>query len=160
MVITSARQSSTRPSASSSAAILPSRRAKAVGFGFDHREIRRLSNQPLHRLAIEFSIGLRARALDSGTLAAVQHTKLDTSRIGGQSHQTVERVDFTHEMALAEAADRRIARHGADRIEALRHQGGFGAETRRRRRRLAAGMSAANDDNIETVHVFHPACFT
>ena len=34
------------------------------------------------------------------------------------AHQPVERIDLADQMALAEPADRRIARHGADGCEA------------------------------------------
>jgi len=36
------------------------------------------------------------------TLAAIEHTKLDAGRIGNPAHQTVERIDLTDQMALAE----------------------------------------------------------
>jgi hypothetical protein len=41
---------------------------------------------------------------------------VDCRGIGRARHQPVEGVDLAHEMALAEAADRRIAAHRADRL--------------------------------------------
>jgi hypothetical protein len=52
-------------------------------------------------------------------------------------------------VALADAADRGVAGHLADRGEALREQQGARAHPRRRRRGLAAGMPAADDDDVE-----------
>src|SRR5947209_530498 len=60
-------------------------------------------------------------------------------------------------MALAEAADRRIAGHRADRGERLRHERRTRAHACSRRRSLASRMAAAHDDDVETslFHVKH-----
>src|ERR1700684_4607111 len=56
-------------------------------------------------------------------------------------------------MALAEAADRRIAGHRADAGKALREERGARAYARYGRRGFAAGVPAANDNDIEpSVH--------
>ena len=100
------------------------------------REVRRLGDQPLHRRAVELAVGLGARALHGRALAAVEDAELDAGGVGGAAHQPVERVDLAHEMALAEAADRRIAGHLADRREAL------GDERRARAERAAAAAAS------------------
>ena len=69
--------------------------------------------------------------------------------VGHPAHQPVERVDLAHQMALAEPTDRRIARHRADGREPVRDQRGSRAHARGRGRGLAAGVPAANDDDIE-----------
>jgi hypothetical protein len=53
-------------------------------------------------------------------------------------------------MALAEAADRRIARHRTDRREAVGDKRRPRAEPRRRSRRLGSGVAAADHDDIES----------
>ena len=53
-------------------------------------------------------------------------------------------------MALAEPADGRVARHLADGREPVRHQRRARAEAGRRSRRLAAGMAAADDDDVKS----------
>ena len=68
--------------------------------------------------------------------------------IGHPAHQPVERVDLAHEMALPKPADGRIAGHLADRGEAMRDERRLGAHPRRSRRRLAAGMAAADHDHV------------
>ena len=52
-------------------------------------------------------------------------------------------------MALAEAADRRIAGHRADRRRAVGQQRGPGAHPGGRGRGLAARMAAADHDDVE-----------
>ncbi len=65
---------------------------------------------------------------------------------GDAAHQAVERIDLAHQMALAEAADRRVARHHADRRGGMRQQRRARAGARRCGRRLGAGMAAADHD--------------
>lgn len=52
-------------------------------------------------------------------------------------------------MALADPTDRRVARHFADGLEAVRHERGLGPEARRRSRRLAPSVSPSDDDDVE-----------
>ena len=65
--------------------------------------------------AIELAVGLRARSAHCGTLAAVEDAELDPRAVDRPAHDAVERVDFAHEVPLTEPADRRVARHLADR---------------------------------------------
>ena len=94
---------------------------EATRLGFDDGEIGGLSDQALHRQAVEFAIGLGARTLDGRSLATVENAELNPGSVGGARHQPVEGVDFAHQMALAEPADRGVARHHADRFAFLRH---------------------------------------
>ena len=103
----------------------------------------------LHRGGIELAVGLGARAAHRRALAAVENAELDAAGIGDSAHQAVERVDLPDQMALAEPADRRIAGHGADRRESVRDQRGRGAHARGRGRGFAAGVAAADHDDIE-----------
>ena len=60
-----------------------------------------------------------------------------------------ERIDLLDQVALANAADRRIAAHLPERLDAVREQKCAPAHTRRGERRLGAGMTAADDDHVE-----------
>ena len=84
----------------------------------DHLQVGGGANGRLHRLAVELAVGLGARALHGGTLGAVEQPELDAGGVGDAAHQPVEGIDLAHEVALAEAADGRIAGHLADRGEA------------------------------------------
>ena len=100
--------------------------------------------------AVELAVGLGARTAHRRALAAVEQPELDAGRIGRPAHHAVQRIDLAHQMALAEPADRRIAGHRADRVAAHASPGPSAAPSRAAtRRRLAAGMAAADDDDIE-----------
>ena len=120
-----------------------------IGLGFDHSEVRLRGDLALHGLRVELAIGLGARTAHGRALAAVEHAKLDAAGIGHAAHQAVERIDLAHQVALAETADGRIAGHGADGRGAMRDQRRLRAHARGRGRGLAAGMPAADHDDVE-----------
>ena len=102
-------------------------------------------------LGVELPVGLGARAAHRRTLAPIEHAELDPALVGDPAHQAVERIDLAHQMALAEPADRRVAGHRADSREPMRDQRGARAHARRRGRGLAAGVPAADHDDVERV---------
>ena len=120
----------------------------------DHVETRLFANRRLHGEPIEFSVGLRARPANGRALAAVEQAELDAGRIGDAPHQPVHGVDLANQMALAEPADRRIARHDADRLEAQRHQSGLRTSARGSTGRLATSMAAAHHHHIIVIGHF------
>ena len=61
----------------------------------------------------------------------------------------VEGVDLADQVALAQAADGRVAGHLADRLELVGEQQRARAQPRGRGRGLAAGVAAADDDHVE-----------
>ena len=128
----------TRPSSTSRSSTPPSMTSRFGG--------RR--DRGLHGLAIELAVGLGAGAVHGRALGAVEQAELDAGRVGDPAHQAVERIDLADQMALAEPADGRIARHFADRREGVRDQRRARADARRGGGRLGAGMPAANDDDV------------
>ena len=68
--------------------------------------------------------------------------------IRGPRHQAVEDVKLADEMALADAADRRIARHLPGILGAEGQKTDARAAAGRGSRGLAAGMAGANHQNI------------
>ena len=119
-----------------------------LGRPLDDVEIRRLGQQFGDRAAVELAVGLGARPAHRRPLAAVQHAELDAGPVDRPAHDAVERIDLAHQMPLAEPADRRVARHLADRRPLMRQQHRARPEPRRRRRRLAPGMPAADHDDV------------
>ena len=103
----------------------------------------------LHGGRVKLPVGLRARAAHGRSFAAVEQPKLNAGGVSDAAHKAIERIDLAHQMTLAEAADRRIAGHGADASEALRDERGAGAHARRGRSGFAAGVPAANHNDIE-----------
>ena len=116
-----------------------------------NRKARLLGKERLHRLAVELAVGLGARTPNGRALAAVQHAELDAGPVDRPSHHAVERIDLADEVPLGEATDRRVARHLADRLDAMGEQHGPRAEPSRRGRRLATGMPAAYHHDIEAL---------
>ncbi len=111
-------------------------------------EVRRLGQQFGDCAAIQLAIGLSARTAHRRPLAAVEDAELDAGTVDGAAHDAVERIDLAHQMPFAEPADRRVARHLADRRALVGQQQGAGAHAGRRRRRFASGMPAADHDDV------------
>ena len=122
---------------------------EAERLAFDEFEVRLHRKRRLHRRAIELPIGLSPGAANRWPFATVEHAKLDPARIGHPAHDTVERIDLADEMAFAEAADSGIAGQRADLVETLREQGCTCAHSGGGSRSFAAGMTAADHDDIE-----------
>src|SRR5690606_26263139 len=90
-----------------------------------------------------------------GPLARVECAELDAGLVGGERHRAAKRVDLAHEVALADPADRRVAGHLAERLDAAREQQRGRAGARGGERGLRAGMAAADDDHRETLLEIH-----
>ena len=73
----------------------------------------------LHGGAVKGAITLGARALNGRTFPAIEQTELDTGGICGPAHRAIQRIDFAHQMAFAEAADSGVAGHLSDTVEAV-----------------------------------------
>ena len=150
VVSTTAPQASSRPSARRTPVTRAVADHQIVDLALDHRQIRGLADRALHRRRIELAVRLGARPAHRRSLAPVEHAELDAARVGDPAHQAVERIDLAHQMALAEPADRRIAGHRADGREPVRDQRGRRAHARSRGRGLAAGVPAADHDDVES----------
>ena len=98
------------------------------------------------------------RKLYRRALGPVQQPELDARLVRHPAHQAVERVDLAHQVALAEAADGRVARHLADGVQAMGEQQGARAGAGRGRGGLAPGMAAADHDHIPGRQNAHAEC--
>ena len=161
VVSTTAPARISRPSAVTMPAALPCSTIRSSTAASITSEIRRGADRCLHGLAIKLAVGLGAGALHRGAFAPVQHAELDAGGVSHPAHQAVEGVDLAHQMALAEAANGRIAGHFADRGEAVGDQRRARAHAGRSGRSLAAGMAAADHDHVVGVGIprfVHGAC--
>ena len=100
----------------------------------------------------QFAVCLNSRPLHGAALGAVQHAIMDRSGICGTADQAIERIDFTHQMAFAKPADGRIAAHRPDRIKIETDKGDAGTHSRSNSCRFAAGMAAADYDDVKGMH--------
>src|SRR5690606_24743823 len=98
---------------------------------------------------VEFSVGLGARPAHSRSFAAIKYPELDAAEVGDAAHQAVERVDLADEVPLSQPADGGVAGHRPHRIETVGDERRRRSHARRRGRGFAAGVAAADDDNIE-----------
>ena len=143
-----ARARSSSPSIVTTPAARPFAHDEVGDFGFAQREVRLRLEQRADRLAIERAVGLGAGRAHGRALARVQRAELDAGAVGGDRHRAAHGVDLAHEVALADAADRRVAAHLADGREALRHEQRARTHPGRREGRLGAGVAAADDDDV------------
>ena len=115
----------------------------------DDGQVRIVPEFCLHVLAVKLAVGLGPRAPDGRTLGPVQHAELDAGAIGHAAHQAVEGIDFPDQVALAQAPESRVARHLAERLDLVCHQGRTRAHACRRRRCFTAGVASSNHNDVE-----------
>ena len=84
----------------------------------------------------------------AGPLAPVEHAELDARPVGDSAHEAAEGVDLAHDLALPDAADGRVARHRAERVEAHRDEERAGAEAGGGVGGLGPGVPAADHDHV------------
>ena len=116
---------------------------------FDEGEARCRPERAAHPLGIAVLVGLGARGLHGRSAAGVEQAELDAGLVDGASHLAAEGVDLAHQMALGEAADRRVAGHAGHRPPVERHNGGGASHARRGQRGFAAGVPGADDHDVE-----------
>ena len=143
-----ARRKSLRRRAVRTPVTIPSFKIRSSALADANFQIGDVAQHGLHCCAVKRAVGLGARPAHRRTLAPVEQAKLDARRIRDAAHQAVQRIDLAHQMALADAADGGIAGHLAQGFEGVGEQQGAGAKARRCRRRFAAGMTAADDDDV------------
>ena len=123
---------------------------RGVGdLGLEQRQVRLVLDDRADRLLVERTVGLRARRANGRTFARIERAELDAGPVDGTRHRATQRIDLTDEVALADAADRRVAAHLAQRLDALRDEQRARAASRRGERGFGAGMAATDHDHVE-----------
>ena len=84
-----------------------------------------------HRLFVQRPVCLGPGRAYGRALTRVEHAKVNARQVRGLTHDAIERIDFSHQVALADAADGRVTRHLADGFDALGQQQGTGAHSSR-----------------------------
>jgi hypothetical protein len=98
---------------------------------------------------VQHPIGLGTCCAHRRPLAGVEHAKVDAGPVRGTRHDATQGIDFLYQVTLADAANGRIAAHLAEGIDVMRKQQGTDTQACRCQRRLGAGMTTANDDDLE-----------
>ena len=115
------------------------------------REIRLLLNDVFNFRLVCLLVGLRARAVHRGPLAAIEHSKLDAGSIDGHSHGAAEGVDFANDLSLPNPADGRVTTHLTNRVAVGREQSRFRPQPRSSEGCLRASMAGADNDDVELI---------
>ena len=114
----------------------------------------------LHGSRIKLAISLGPRSAHGRPFAAIEQAKLNAGGICNAAHQTIQRVDFTDQMAFAKPADGWVARHGADAGKALGDERGARAHASGSRCSFAAGMPTTDDNDVKRFAHENPAAIT
>ncbi len=121
---------------------------QALDARLPHLQIRRSLEHALAARAIRGLVGLRTPRTHGGSLARIQKSKLDSGLVGRQAHLAAERVNLADQVALADTADRRVARHLADMVEVEREHQRARTHPGRSQRGFDTGMAGTDDDNV------------
>ncbi len=121
----------------------------------EHLQIRLGFHQAADRRLVQAAVGLTAGGAHSRPFRGVQRAPLDAGAVGGVRHGTAECIDLLDQMPLADAADRRVAAHLADRFDVVAEQQGARTRTRGGQCGLGAGMAATDHDDVVVGRMAH-----
>ena len=121
----------------------------------EHRQVRLRLDDRAHRVPIQDAVCLRTGGAYRRTLSRIQRAEVDTRPVRCDGHGAAQGIDLAHQVGLADAADGRVARHLPDGLDAHRQQQRPRAHASGRQRGLGAGMTAADDDDVETFRMIH-----
>lgn len=117
-------------------------------FRLQNPQIRLLLQHLPHPNPILLLVALRPGRPHRRPAAGIQQPKLNPNRVSNLAHHPAQRVNLAHEVSLGNPPDRRIARHLRDEIDIHRNHRRLQSQSGARTRRLTAGMTGANYDNI------------
>jgi len=127
--------------------------SRSVHRRLEHDQVRLRFHRAADEGAIQRAVGLAARGAHRRALGGVEPAPLDAGGVGRARHDPAQRVDLAHQVALADAADRRVAAHRTDGFDVVGQQQRARAGARGGQRGLGAGVAAAHDDHVMAVEV-------
>jgi len=125
---------------------------------FDDQIIDGLLEQPQVRLVfqartdgglVQNTVGLGARGAHCRAFRGIQDAELDAGLVGGDGHRAAHGIDFLDQVALADAADGRIARHLAQCLDIMREQKRLLPHAGGSEGRLGTGVTTTDNDDVE-----------
>ena len=131
---------------------------------FDHQVVHGLLKKPQFGLVfqafadggfVQNAVSLGAGGAHGRAFGSVEDAKLNARLIGGQGHGAAHGVNLFDQMALANAADRRVATHLAQGFNVVRQQQRCAAHARRGQGGLGPGVSAADHNHVKGLGVEH-----
>ena len=148
VVMTSALQLKLRPSSSSKAGNLAVLAQNPPGAANDPVNIGLGLERGADPFTVARLVGLRPGRPHRRTARAIEQLELYSRSVDCAAHQSAKRIDFTNQMSLRRAANRRIARHVRDGFSSERAESDAAAQLRRRPRGFDARVPAADHDDI------------
>ena len=97
---------------------------------------------------IQAAVDLRPGGPHCRTLAGVEDAELYSAPVRGGAHDPAQGVYLLHQVAFADTADGRVARHLPQGIDAVGQQQGTRAQARRGQGSLGPGVAAADDNHL------------
>ena len=128
---------------------------QVVTGGLEDIQIGLVFHNMTDRRAVQRTVGLSAGCTYRRAFAAVKNAELDTGFVGGARHSAAQCIDFFYQVAFANPADGRVARHHTNGIGVVGQQQGFAAGAGRCQRSLRTGMAAANHNDVITHGIIH-----
>jgi hypothetical protein len=125
---------------------------KVQGLPFGQHKAGRGFHDLAHALLVTVFISLGPRSPYGRAFPGVETAELNATGIYGPSHLTTKGINLADQVAFADAADGRVARHLSDAVTAQREHEGAETRTCRGQGGLNARMPGPNDDYIEAVH--------
>jgi hypothetical protein len=108
-----------------------------------------LGNESSHSGTIEPTICLEPWPLHCRPFAPVEHAAVDCCPVRRARHESVEHVELTHKVALADATDRGVTRHLANVFRPECDQADPRAAAGRSGSSLAPGVAGSDNENVE-----------
>src|SRR3989338_3349831 len=115
------------------------------------RQIPLILDDVFHIKPVELTVGLATRRPYGLPLGGIKLPELNGGFIGGLAHLSAERIDFFNKLALTDAADGGITAHLTYGLKLHRDKKGLATHPACRKRRLNAGMAAADNNAIVIV---------
>ena len=117
----------------------------------EDRQIGLILEACANRLLVEEPICLGTGGSNGGSLARIENAELYARLIGGRGHCPAQGIHFLDQVALANAADRWIARHLTQCLDVVCQQKGFRARAGCSQAGFSTCVAATYDDDVEVV---------
>ena len=129
----------------------PSARQYLARFALKDRYVLFVFDNVFHRMMVRYLIRLSSQRVNGRSFPEIEHTKLQGSSVGVESHFSAESVDLANKMPFCRSAYRRIARHKRYGVERKSQKKRLMPLSCRRKRGFYARVSAAYNYRIENV---------
>jgi hypothetical protein len=118
-------------------------------------EVRLVLEETPYRIPIEHAICLCAGCANRWAFTRVKNAKLNAGLIRSRGHHAAQRVYLFDKMPFSDAANRWIAGHLAQSLDAVGQQQDSAAHPSGSKGRFGTGMSAADHNDVDFLRKMH-----